>query len=152
MKKRHLSLSIQILILCLTLVLLISIIFSLLFVSNANRITKKNFLATAEITMKYLESDIQNALSKSFDMTNSTDSFASRIESTDLMKDILSDTLKTNPDAFEFYYGTVISCYEPGGYFVAVADIFLDVLSNIVTSKKISTMDKPLLLILPDYI
>ncbi|ULQ58931.1 methyl-accepting chemotaxis protein [Brucepastera parasyntrophica] len=119
MKRKHLSLFVQILILCLTLVLVISITLSIVFMYNIQKIIENNLRSTAEITMKYLDMDIQYTLSPSFDMTESIASFADRVESHTLLQDILHDVLETNPDAFECYYGTVISRYEPGGYFVA---------------------------------
>ncbi|QQO10012.1 methyl-accepting chemotaxis protein [Breznakiella homolactica] len=119
MKKRHVSLSVQILILCLSLVIVISVILSAVFMSNINRITTANLYSSAEITMKYLDTDIQYALSPSFDMTNFAASFADSVTDFNLMQTLLRSMLSENPSAFEIYYGTVISRYDPGGYFVA---------------------------------
>ncbi|MDR0402679.1 MAG: methyl-accepting chemotaxis protein, partial [Treponema sp.] len=68
MKKKHVSLAFQILALCLSLVILISVVLSVLFMSNINRITEENLRSTAEITMRYLNVDIQYALSPFLDV------------------------------------------------------------------------------------
>lgn len=122
MRNRRISLSIQISLLCLSLIVIVSVVVSLVFLNNINRITRDNLESNAKITMQYLETDIQYTLAKSFDMTNYAAAFAHSIQPVSLLKFILGNMLSINPDSFEIYYGTVISRYEPGGYFVAGTD------------------------------
>ena len=88
MKKRHPSLAFQILVLCLSPVILISIVLSVVFMSNISRITAENLRSRAEITMRYLNMDIQHALAPSYAMTSHTAAAAHAIPNRQLMFDI----------------------------------------------------------------
>ncbi|MDR2865513.1 MAG: methyl-accepting chemotaxis protein, partial [Spirochaetaceae bacterium] len=76
MKKRYVSLSFQILVLCLGSVLMISTIFAVIFMINLAKITEKNLRSNADITMRYLNADIQNTLAPAIQMTTQAASFA----------------------------------------------------------------------------
>ncbi|MFP3088950.1 methyl-accepting chemotaxis protein [Treponema sp. TIM-1] len=118
MTKKHASLAFQILVLCLIPVILISIVLSAVFMSNINRITEENLRSTAEITMRYLNADIQHALSPSLAMTSHTAAAAHAIPGRELMFDIFSNILRDNPDAIDLYFATLVSQTRPDGYFV----------------------------------
>ncbi|MDR0622943.1 MAG: methyl-accepting chemotaxis protein, partial [Treponema sp.] len=118
MKKRHTSLAFQILVLCLGPVILISIVLSAVFMSNINRITRENFHSTAEITMRYLNTDIQYALAPSLAMTSHAAAAAHAIPGRQLMFDVFSNILRDNPDAIDLYFATLVSQTLPEGYFV----------------------------------
>jgi methyl-accepting chemotaxis protein len=118
MKGKHLSLASQILVLCLSLVILVSIVLSAVFMSNINRITEENLRSTAEITMRYLNADIQYALSPSFAMTGHTAAAVQAISDRREMFDIFSKILGDNPDAIDLYFATLVSQTQAGGYFV----------------------------------
>jgi methyl-accepting chemotaxis protein len=118
MKKTHASLASQILILCLSLVILISIVLSVVFMSNINRITAENLRATAEITMRYLNADIQHALAPFLDMVSNGAAIFNTLPSMEMKRAVLKRITAAVPDAFEMYYGTTVSRYAPGGYFV----------------------------------
>ncbi|MDR0586940.1 MAG: methyl-accepting chemotaxis protein [Treponema sp.] len=118
MKKNHVSLAAQVLLLCLSLVILISAVLSAVFMSNINRITGKNLRSTAEITMRYLNTDIQYALAPSFAMTSYAAAAAHAIPGRRLMFDVFSNILRDNPDAIDLYFATLVSQTLPEGYFV----------------------------------
>jgi methyl-accepting chemotaxis protein len=118
MKKKHASLAFQVLILCLSPVILISVVLSAVFMSNLNRITVENLRSTAEITMRYLNTDIQYALAPSFAMTSHTAAAAHAIPDRGLMFDVFSNILHNNPDAIDLYFATLVSQTRPEGYFV----------------------------------
>ncbi|MDR2019132.1 MAG: methyl-accepting chemotaxis protein, partial [Treponema sp.] len=118
MKKRHASLAFQILVLCLSPVVLISIVLSAVFMSNINKITGENLRSTAEISMRYLNTDIQYALAPSFAMTSHTAAAAHAIPGRELMFDVFSNILHDNPDAIDLYFATLVSQTQPEGYFV----------------------------------
>ncbi|WP_010255680.1 methyl-accepting chemotaxis protein [Treponema primitia] len=121
MKKRYVSLSLQILLLCLGLVLTISTIFSVIFMTNLSKITEKNLRSNADITMRYLNADIQNALAPAIQMTTQAASFAADVPSLESFDRILKDILSTNSTVFEMYFGTLASRFD-GGYFVTATD------------------------------
>ncbi|MDR2054211.1 MAG: methyl-accepting chemotaxis protein [Treponema sp.] len=102
----------------LSLVILISVILSVIFMSNIERIMEDNLRSTAEITMRYLNTDVQYALSPSFAMTGHSAAAAHAIPDRALMFDIFSNILRDNPDAIDLYFATLVSQTQPGGYFV----------------------------------
>jgi methyl-accepting chemotaxis protein len=118
MKRKHTSLASQILVLCLSLVILISLVLSVVFMSNINRIAGGNLRSTAEITMRYLNADIQHALAPFLDMVNSGAAIFNTLPSMETKKVVLERMIAAVPDAFDMYYGTAASRYAPGGYFV----------------------------------
>jgi methyl-accepting chemotaxis protein len=118
MKKKHASLAFQILVLCLSPVLLVSIVLSTVFMSNINRITEENLRSTAEITMRYLNADIQHALTPFLDMVSNGAAIFNTLPSTETQQLVLEQLTAAVPDAFDMYYGTAVSRYAPGGYVV----------------------------------
>jgi methyl-accepting chemotaxis protein len=121
MKKRYVSLSLQILLLCLGAVLTISATFAVIFMVNLSKITEKNLRANADITMHYLNADIQNALAPAIQMTIQSAAFAADVPSLESFDSILKDILSTNSTVFEMYFGTLVSRFD-GGYFVTATD------------------------------
>lgn len=122
MKKGNISLSIQIISSFLILVVVVSGILATVFLTLMNKTLLHNLKESAQVTMEYVNTDIRYTLSGSFDLTNSTASFANKISSLAMLKEILVSSLKTSSTAFEIYYGTVISKWEPGGYFITGTD------------------------------
>jgi methyl-accepting chemotaxis protein len=118
MKKKHVSLAFQILALCLSLVILISVVLSALFMSNINGITENNLRATAQITMRYLNADIQYALSPFLDIVKNGAAIFNTLSSIEQKQAVLDLIIESAPDAFDMYYGTTISRHVPGGYIV----------------------------------
>jgi methyl-accepting chemotaxis protein len=118
MKKSHASLASQILAVCLVPAVLISIVLSAVFMSNINTITTGNLRSAAEITMRYLNADIQHALAPFLDMVNNGAAVLHTLPSPETKQAALAQILAGIPDAFDMYYGTAISRHEPGGYVV----------------------------------
>ncbi|MDR2313723.1 MAG: methyl-accepting chemotaxis protein [Spirochaetaceae bacterium] len=118
MKKKHASLAFQILILCLTLVILISVVLSAFFMSNLGRITAGNLRSTADITMRYLNADIQHALTPFLDMAGNGAAIFHALPSLETRRAVMERMIAAVPGAFEMYYGTAASRYAPGGYFL----------------------------------
>jgi methyl-accepting chemotaxis protein len=100
------------------LVIVISVVFSVIFMSNINKITGENLRSTAEMTMRYINTDIQCALTPFLDMVNNGAAIFDSLPSVETKLDVLIQTVATVPDAFDMYYGTVISRHAPGGYVV----------------------------------
>jgi methyl-accepting chemotaxis protein len=118
MKRKHASLAFQILVLCLSPVVLISVVLSALFMSNISRITEENLRSTAEITMRYLNADIQYALTPFLDMAGNGAAVFDALPSMETKQAFLERMTAAVPDAFDMYYGTTASRYVPGGYFL----------------------------------
>jgi methyl-accepting chemotaxis protein len=116
--KKHVSLSVQILILCLSLVLVISAALAVASISTINQITEKNLFSTAEITMRYLNADMLRVITSFIDMVNSAAAIINTLPSHEMMETALAEIAKTVPDVFDLYYGTVISMHAPGGFFI----------------------------------
>ncbi|MDR0476108.1 MAG: methyl-accepting chemotaxis protein [Treponema sp.] len=111
----------KIAILCLSLTLGISIIFTTVSLINFANITDKNLRSTAELTMRYLNLDIHNAILPSLDLTNTVAAMVPQIKSFSLMEDIFHDVLPSVSAVFELYYGTAISRFD-GGNFATATD------------------------------
>jgi hypothetical protein len=58
-RKRHISLSAQILTLGIALVVLVSLAISIIFMVNINGLTEKNIKKQAEISLQYLNADLR---------------------------------------------------------------------------------------------
>jgi methyl-accepting chemotaxis protein len=117
MKKRA-SLAFQILVLCLSLVILISIVLSFVFMSNINRITGENLRSTAEITMRYLNADIQYVLTPFLDIVNNGAAIFNTLSSIETKQTALVQLSATVQDVFDMYYATTVSRHTSGGYVV----------------------------------
>ncbi|MDR2020882.1 MAG: methyl-accepting chemotaxis protein [Treponema sp.] len=118
MKKKHTSLAFQILVLCLSLVVLISAVLSAVFMSNNNRAALRNLRSLAEVTMRYINTDIQRALSPSLAMTGNAAAAVHTIPGRQLLFEVFSSVLRGNPDAIDLYFATLVSQTRPDGYFV----------------------------------
>jgi len=111
----------RIIALCLFPVITISIIFTLVSLVNLSDITDRHIKSTAEITMRYLNIDVHNAILPALDLTDSAAAVIPQIESFDQLKLVLNSMLPTVSSAFEMYYGTVVSRFD-GGSFAAATD------------------------------
>jgi methyl-accepting chemotaxis protein len=100
-------------------VVLISAVFSAMFLLNINRITERNLKNTADITLRYLNADIQRTLAPALQMSILAASFVSRVSSYEELKNILGDMLETNTATFEMYYGTLLSRFDGGSIITA---------------------------------
>ena len=119
MGKKHLPLSIQIMILCLGLVLIISTAITAIFYININSITEDNIRAKASITMSYINEHLVEALIPFIDLIQSGSSYINVLPSHEVMTDVMARITDAYPDLLDFYYGSVISMYEPGGIWVS---------------------------------
>ncbi len=111
----------RILLLCLSLVLIISTAFTtatLVFLDNTS---SKELRVTAELTMRYLNRDIENTLLPVEDLASNIAALIPGIESFDTIKRTLVDLLPLVPSVFEIYYGTTLSRFN-GGNFVCATD------------------------------
>ena len=111
----------RIAILCLSLVLTISIVFTVVSLLNIDGISTRNLQSTAELTMRYINLDINSTILPAMNLTVSLAAMVPRVESRSEMKNIFTDLLPTVPAVFEMYYGTVVSRFD-GGYFVTATD------------------------------
>ncbi|MDR0390230.1 MAG: methyl-accepting chemotaxis protein [Spirochaetaceae bacterium] len=122
MGKKHASLASQVLVLCLSLVILISIVLSAVFMSNITRKDRENLHDMAEVTMRYLNADIQHALSPFMDMVSGGAAIFHTLPTMETKQGVLKQLIAAVPDAFDMYYGTAASRYAPGGYFLFSSD------------------------------
>ena len=106
--------------LCLSLVLTISIVITVVTLVNITKVTNKNLYSKAELTMRYINLDIRNAILPSIDLTNSVGAIVPRIEFEEL-ENVLAELLPTVPGVFEIYYGTAVSRFD-GGRFATATD------------------------------
>ncbi|MDR2478307.1 MAG: methyl-accepting chemotaxis protein [Treponema sp.] len=121
MKKRQISLSIQVLTLTLSLVLGISAILILLFTRQSNNVVERNLRLNSETAMSFLESSLRNALSPSINLATFTATMIPRVSDEEQLDGILHDMLAPVPEAFEMYYGTAVSRFD-GGNFITATD------------------------------
>lgn len=119
MSKKHLSLSVQIMALCLGLVLVISSTITAIFYFNINRLSENEIRERSGIMMQYLNANLLHAMSPFVDMIQSGATFINRLPSEDTMNDVLANIMSVYPDVLDLYYGTVISMYEPGGFWIS---------------------------------
>ena len=119
MSRKHPSLSIQILILCLGLVLVISSIIMTIFYYNMNKVTEDNIKEKSIITMQYLNMDLANALSPFFNIVENGVVFFKSLPSQTVMQDVFTNIKESSPEILDFYYGTVASMYEDGGFWIS---------------------------------
>lgn len=117
MKKRQISLSIQVL----GLVLGISAILIVLFARQSASAAERNLRINAETAMSFLESSLRNALALSIDLTDLSAAMIPRISDEEQLDGVLSDALAAVPEAFEMYYGTALSRFD-GGEFVTATN------------------------------
>ena len=120
-KKSKSVLAKRIVILCLSLVFSSSTAFTVKFFINLADINDRNLRAMADLTMRYLNLDIELAIGPAINLTNSVASMVSEVESFDDLSRILNSMLPTVPAAFEMFYGTSLSRFE-GGFFATATD------------------------------
>ena len=118
-KLRSSVLARRITVLCLSLVITISIIFTVFTLINIDGISNRNLQSTAELTMRYINLDIQSTILPALDLTNSVAAMVPNIESHTEMENAFADLLLTVPAVFEIYYGTVISRFDGGSMITA---------------------------------
>jgi methyl-accepting chemotaxis protein len=111
----------RIIILCISLVLTILIVFTLILFVNLSNNADRNLRSTAELTMRYINMDIQNTLLPAIDLANSTAAMVTKIESNAVLELVLREMLPTVSIAVSVYYGTAASRFE-GGSFVSSTD------------------------------
>ncbi|MCL2831993.1 MAG: methyl-accepting chemotaxis protein [Treponema sp.] len=119
MKKKHLSMAILIMLFCLCLVLVFSFTITAIFYVNMNNLTVKNVEEKAGITMQYITSHLEGALSPFYDMIQSCATYINVLPSNELKNDVLTSIKSANPDVLDFYYGSVTSMYGPGGFWIS---------------------------------
>jgi len=111
----------RITILCLSLVFSISIIITVMNLMSLSNITSHNLQIRAEVSMEFLNSDVQNSLMPAIDLTNTLAIMAPTISSFEEMAEIFSNLMAVVPSVFEMYYGTTASRFD-GGTFVTGTD------------------------------
>ncbi|MCL2319793.1 MAG: Cache 3/Cache 2 fusion domain-containing protein, partial [Treponema sp.] len=119
MRKRHLPLAIQIMILCLSLVLVISSAITAIFYFNIYRITEDNIKDKAMVTMQLLNSNLDGALMPFYDMIQTGAAEFNALLPQKVARDVFVKIKDSYPDVLDFYYGSVISMYAPGGVWVS---------------------------------
>ena len=107
--------------LCLSLVLAISVIFTAVTLVNLKNITTRSLYSKAELTVRFLNRDVQNAILPAIDATNNAAAIVPQIQTYDEMKHVFHELLSIVPGVFEMYYGTVISRFD-GGQFITATD------------------------------
>lgn len=121
MKKRHVSLSFQILALCFFLVLVVASAISVIFTLNLNHLNEANLKSQAETTMQYLEVDLYQTILPFMDLIKNGASIFNTIPTKEMTQTMLAQLAGTVPDIIDLYYGSVISMYAPGGLYVDTA-------------------------------
>jgi methyl-accepting chemotaxis protein len=121
MAKRQIPLSVQVLALSLGLVLVISALLIVLFTRQSNIMVERNLRLNAATAMRYLESNLRNALALSIDTADLTASVIPRVSDRNQLDGIFHDMLAAVPEAFEMYYGTSVSRFD-GGDFITATD------------------------------
>jgi len=119
MKKKHFSLSIQILILCLSLILIIASAITAIFYININRLTEDNIREKAKITMQNLDTNLISALTPIYDLIKGGGAYVNVLPSPNIMNDVFYSAMSVYPEVLDFYYGSVTSMYAPGGIWVS---------------------------------
>ncbi|MDR0497205.1 MAG: methyl-accepting chemotaxis protein [Treponema sp.] len=119
MSKRHLSLSIQVLFLCLGLVLVISSAITIIFYFDITQVSDDDVKDKAKITMQYLDANLNRALAPFTDMIQSGAAYFNSLPSYEVRNEVLAQTMSIYPDVLDFYYGSVISMYAPGGVWIS---------------------------------
>ena len=122
MKKKHLSLYIQIMLLCLSMIIVVSLTLSIIFYVNINRLTETNIREKARITMQYMDSNLVGAITPFIDMIQSGAVYLNALPSHEIMDDVMKRIKNANPDLVDIYYGSAVSMYAPGGVWVSGDD------------------------------
>ena len=126
MRKKHLSLSIQIMLLCLSMILIISSTITVIFYININRLTEDNIREKAVVTMEYMNSDLEGTLKPFIELLHSGAAYFNVLPSHKTMNDVFSRIKDVYSDVLDVYYGSVASMYAPGGIWVSGDDWYPD--------------------------
>jgi methyl-accepting chemotaxis protein len=119
MKKKHVSLSVQILMLCLILVLVVSAALTAIFMHNINRSSEAALRAQAELTMRYLDANLLCTIAPFMDMTTQAAVIMESLPSRELMLNVLEQMADSEEGVYSLYYGNMISLYAPGGFYIS---------------------------------
>ena len=119
MKKRHLSLSIQIMLLCLGMILIVSSTITVIFYININRLTEDNIREKARITMQSMDSNLIGTITPFIDLIQTGAVFLNALPSHEVKNDVMCRIKNANPDLVDIYYGSAISMYAPGGSWIS---------------------------------
>jgi len=111
----------RIIILCLSMVISITIVFTVVNLLNLNTISSRNLETVSELTMRYINMGIQNAILPAMDLTTNVASFAAEIDPFEELEIVLEDMLPSVESAFEIYYGTAVPRVS-GGKFATATD------------------------------
>ena len=122
MKKKHIPLYFQFLILCLSLILVISLTVTTIFYFHINSIVEDNIKEKADLLMQNVDAHMTGALAPFVDMIQSGSSYINSLPSKKAMNDVLTSVKENYSDVLDFYYGSVISMYAPGGLWVSGDD------------------------------
>src|SRR5215469_4068366 len=110
------KLALKIGVLCLSIALVISVVLTTVNLLNLSDIKDKNLETVTELTMRYLNSDIQNAILPALNMTSTLAALIPEIDSLDEMERILMHLSPTVETSVEMYYGTILSRSEGGSF------------------------------------
>jgi len=111
----------RIIILCLSLVLTIAAIITTVTLVNLTSLTNRNLDSKAELTIRYINSEIQKALLPAIDLTRSVAAMVPKTDSYTVLENVLSVLLSTVDSVSEIFYGTSISRFD-GGRFITASD------------------------------
>jgi len=118
MKKKRISLSVQVLLLCLSLVLVISAVVTAIFYINIDRITEDNIREKSRLTMQFLETNLTGALTPFMELIESGAAYLNSLPSQKIINDVFTNIVDAYPGLLDIYYGSVTSMYAPGGLWV----------------------------------
>jgi methyl-accepting chemotaxis protein len=122
MKKRHASLAVQILTLCIALVMVVSLAISIIFMANINKLAEKTIKTESKLTMEYLNADIRAVLAAYTDLLEAGAAAFNIMPDYETKKKLLIELSGMTSDVFDMYFGTIISRYAPGGYYLGSTD------------------------------
>ncbi|MCL2008370.1 MAG: methyl-accepting chemotaxis protein [Treponema sp.] len=125
MKKRHISLSAQILALCICLVVLVALTISIVFTVNMNNLMEENLESQAQITMEYLNANLTRILAAYKDLVQAGASIFNNVlhnTNPQTMETVLLEIAATSEDVLSMYYGSTISRFAPGGLYIDSSD------------------------------
>ncbi|MCL2138709.1 MAG: methyl-accepting chemotaxis protein, partial [Treponema sp.] len=111
----------RIVFLFLSLVFSISVILAVIFLVNIAGITQSNLHDTAELTMRYLNIDVQNAILPAMEVTKIAASIAPNLDYSEISPYFL-EMMNVVPAVGELYYGTTLSRFD-GGIFITATGV-----------------------------
>ena len=120
MKKRYVSLSMQILLLSISLVLFAAIAISSIFLVNVNSLSKKELETQAHLYMQYLNAELYRELAINIDAVNAGAEIFSHVMAnagSDNMEELLVKLSNAGRDILSMFYSTVGSRHAEGGHY-----------------------------------